>query len=112
MMLNYERSEWFAGSHTVAARYGRDDGTNMGGNLFRSYANPEMIFGNRIAQGVQHDVLFQRISLGRVIDKRMNLRLSLRYTMRAEKLGSSAAAVEHFAGLHLTTGFYNRQRDF
>lgn len=112
LLLNYENGDWFAGSHTVAARYGRDDGANTGGNLFRSYANPEMIFGNTIAQGLQHDVLFQRFSVGRIINERLNLRLSVRYTMRAEQVGGSTAGIEHFAGLHLATGFYNRQRDF
>lgn len=109
---DYERGPWFAGIHAVAARYGRDGGANTGGNIFRSYANPEMIFGNRIAQGVTHDLIFQRLSIGRLIHKEMNLRISVRATLRAVSVEGGSYEAEHFAGISLSTGFFNRYRDF
>lgn len=109
---DYERGTWFAGSHTVVSRYGRDGGANMGGNIFRSYANPEMIFGNRIAQGVRNDLIFQRVSVGKVIHRKMNLRLSLRATVRALSTEGGSYETEAFAGISLSTGFFNRYRDF
>lgn len=112
LLIDYQRGDWFASSHSMATRFGRDDSLNFGGDLFRSYVNPALQFGNTIAQGLQHDVVFQRITVGRVIDKRTDLRVALRYTYRAEWVGERPADVEHFVGLHVSTGIRNRQRDF
>lgn len=112
-MANYTNGPWFAESHSVASRFGRDiDEANLGGDLFRSYQNPAFIFGNTIGQGLRHDVLFQRLTVGRIVHKSMGLRLALRYTYRSEWVGQREADSEHFFGLHLSTGFHNQQRDF
>ncbi len=112
IMLHYDRGPWFAETHTVVASYGRDEGPNLGGDLFRSYANPAFEFGNEIGQGLGHDVFFQRITLGRMVYQPMGLRLALRYTVRNEGIADGRTVNEHFFGLHLSTGIRNRYRDF
>lgn len=112
LMVDYQKGNWFASSRTMATRFGRDDSLNFGGDLFRSYVNPAFQFGNTIAQGLQHEVLFQRFEIGHILDKRMDLRISLRYTYRSEWVGVRPADVEHFVGLHLRTGIRSRYRDF
>ncbi len=103
--------EWFVGSHTVLSRFGRDGGPNLGGNLFRSYNNPERLFGNTIAQGELHELWFQRLSLGRIVYAPLNLRLALHYTMRLESIEGQAQG-EHFGGISLSTSLRHRYRDF
>lgn len=112
MMLFYEKDDWYAESHTMLATFGRDDSLNFGGDIFRSYVNPAQIFGNTIGQGLRHDVAFQRVTLGRIMDERTGLRLSCYFTYRAERVGERATDSEYFFGLQLSTGLRNRYRDF
>jgi len=112
VMAFYQKGKWHAESHTVLSQFGRDNGPNMGGDLFRSYANPAFEFGNEIGQGLRHEVYFHRISVGRMVYEPIGLCLSLCYTYRSEAVGERARDVEHFVGIHLSTDLRTRYRDF
>ncbi|MEM7163726.1 MAG: hypothetical protein AAF487_14965, partial [Bacteroidota bacterium] len=75
-LANYQNDKWMLESEIMYAHYGRDSlGTNLGGNIYQSYVDPEFQFGNKIAQGVKHNLLNIRLRLNYLISKRDDFRL-------------------------------------
>lgn len=71
----------FVTGQIVSANYGRDpEGINLGGDIFRSYIDPENEFGNTTGQGIQHKLLYTDLTLSYML--RQNLFLDLKHVYR------------------------------
>ena len=114
----YERDRYFGSVSWTFAQYGRDpEGRNLGGDIFRSYVDPARIYGNHITQGIASTLFFQEIEGGFILNKNVNLRLSLRYGLRALRTSAhegtpTKTAVSHFPSIALSTALYARHRHF
>jgi len=109
----YEKDRWYVDAMWMYAEYGRDpDSLNLGGNIFRSYVNPSQQFDNEIGQGIKNTVFNQKITLGRMINPSLNLRLAFSYTYRRHEAEGFGTNAEHILGLHFSSSIYNNYRDF
>lgn len=60
----YERGKWNFDLTYMWAIFGRDtESENLGGNIFRSYANPSRQYDNYLAQGLKSTVHFGQINV-------------------------------------------------
>jgi len=82
LLANYRKKEWLFEGQAIYSIYGRDSmNTNLGGNIYQSYVNPDFTFGNEITQGVEHHLIDLRLRLNYMLSKRDDFRLfaDLRY---------------------------------
>jgi len=108
-----EKENFFAEGTFMYAKYGRDpDSLNLGGDIFRSYKNPAMEYGNNIGQGIGNEVYFQNIAFGMILNRGINLRASLNYLFRHSVNEKSGTINEHVFGIKLSTDLHNKQRTF
>jgi len=108
-----EHNRFFAEGMFMYAQYGRDpDSLNLGGDIFKSYANPSSIYGNTIGQGIKNEVFLNNLHLGIIINPKINLRASVNYLFRHwfnEEFGTQN---EHVVGIKVSTALHNKQRTF
>jgi hypothetical protein len=108
-----EWGKWYGEFHGVHAVYGRDpEGQNLGGDIYSSYANPSMQYGNTLAQGIQHRLWFATLSGGLILHKGLNLRASAHYTLRQLRVAGTGRNAEHIVGISFATAIYSAYRDF
>ena len=108
-----EEGNLFAEADFMYAVYGRDpDSLNLGGNIYRSYRNPSMEFGNEIGQGIKNEVYLQRLEAGYILNRTLNLRASFSYTFRYSYNELLGVRNEHFFGLEFSTRIFNKRRTF
>ncbi|MCA1761596.1 MAG: hypothetical protein ABR574_08460 [Cryomorphaceae bacterium] len=109
----YEKGDFYGEAQFVYAVYGRDtDSLNLGGDIYRSYVNPAEIYGNSIAQGLQTQVYFQSLTAGIILNRDLNLRAGLTYTLRREENEVFGVNTEHIIGLSVATRIFNSNRVF
>ncbi len=109
----YEKDRWYADAQWMYAQYGRDpDSLNLGGNIFRSYVNPARQFDNEIGQGIKNSLFYQTLSIGRVFNPALNLRLAFTYSFRRHEAEGFDTNTEHIFGIRFSTALYNDYRDF
>ena len=109
----YEKGNWYGEAMLMYAEYGRDpDSLNMGGDIFKSYENPSMQYGNEIAQGIKSNLYYQKLSLGYILNRNLNMRAALTYTLRREDIEGLGVDTEHIFGVQISTGLYNSYRAF
>jgi len=76
MLATYPKGNWLIEGEFIYSHFGRDSlNVNLGGNLYQSYVNPELNFGNEIAQGVKHNLLDVRLTANYILSKRDDFRL-------------------------------------
>ncbi len=109
----FERGDYFGKATLVYADFGRDpDSLNFGGDIYKSYINPSQQYGNTIGQGVGHSLYFQQVEGGVILNRALNLRASLIYTFRHERIEKAADRSEHIFGIRLATNLYNKNDAF
>lgn len=109
----YENENYFFEGQWNYAIYGRDsDSLNLGGDIYRSYANPAEIYGNEIGQGVQSQLFYQRLAAGIILNRKINLRASAYYTYRRLDQEESSVNNEHIFGVRLATELFRTYTDF
>lgn len=103
----YEKGNWYGEATLMYTQYGRDpDSLNYGGDIFKSYVNPAMQFGNEIGQGVKTDLYLQTLTVGYILNRNINLRAGLSYTMRYQDTEGEAIRNEHIIGIFFATRLY------
>ena len=103
----YEKGNWYGEATIVYSEYGRDpDSLNFGGDIFKSYVNPAMQYGNEIGQGVKTDLYRQTISMGYILNRNLNLRAGVSYTLRHEDTEGVGIKNEHILGIFFATQLY------
>jgi len=108
-----EKDNFFAEGTFMYAQYGRDpDSLNLGGDIFRSYRDPAMEYGNSITQGVKNEVYFQNLSFGMILNRAINLRASVNYLFRHSSNQETGSSNEHVVGIKVSTALHNKQRTF
>ncbi len=109
----YEKGDWFGKAEFVYGLYGRDpDSLNFGGNIYKSYENPAMDYGNKIGQGIATHLYYQELEGGIILNRRMNLRASLTYVFRHDNTRGEDPNSTHWIGVRLATRISNVYRDF
>src|SRR5690606_35554609 len=109
----YEKANWYGEMYLMYAEYGRDtDSLNTGGDIFKSYVNPAMQYDNKIAQGIKTNLYFQKLSVGYILNRNLNLRAALNDTWRREDTQGMNVSNEHIFGIQLSSQIYNSYRAF
>lgn len=109
----FEKKNWYGRAVFTYAQYGRDtDSLNLGGDIFKSYVNPAMQYGNEIGQGRKTDLYRQTLSIGYILNRDINLRAGLSYTFRHENTEGIKTKNEHIIGIYFATQLYKSARQF
>ena len=109
----YETGNWYGEAFLLYAEYGRDpDSLNLGSDIFKSYANPSMQYGNKIGQGIKCDLYYQKISAGYILNRNMNLRAAVSYIYRRNAIEDQGITQEHIFGIEFSTLLYNMSSVF
>ncbi len=109
----YEKGNWYSEAFLMYAEYGRDsDSLNMGGDIFKSYVNPAMQYDNKIAQGIKTNLYYQKLSVGYILNRNLNLRAAVNYIWRREDTQGMKVNNEHIFGVQLSSQLYNSYRAF
>lgn len=87
-LVNYSWQRFDVSLEGLYSRYGTDplDGTNMGGDIFKSYRTFPNRYGNKIGQGVKNDLYFADMKVAYVLNPKYNLRIEGQYTQRYRKI--------------------------
>lgn len=113
LRIYYQTKNWYAESIAVFSRYGVDpENQNMGSDIFKSYVNPSLTHGNKIAQGMRGDLYFQTIKMGYILNSKMNLRASVIYQYRYNHIEKEPLTNEHIFGIELSTMIFKRNHSF
>jgi len=113
LQMYSETGPFFFDAQWVYAVYGRDrDSLNLGGDIYRSYADPAEIYGNEIAQGERHTLFYQRLTAGMILNRKMNLRLSAYYIYRRLDRQGGLLNNDHILGVRLATELFREYTDF
>ena len=108
-----EKKNLYAEGMFMYAEYGRDPDTlNLGGNIYKSYKNPAMEYGNKIGQGVGNQVYYQNITAGIILNRSINLRAGINYLFRYAHNSQSGTKNEHVFGIKVSTAIHNKRRTF
>lgn len=109
----YETGNWYAEAFLMYAEYGLDpDSLNMGSDIFKSYVNPSLQYNNKIAQGVKGNLYYQKLSVGYILNREMNLRAAVSYVYRRNSIENQGITQEHIFGIELSTLLYNMSSVF
>lgn len=75
----------------VYSMYGTDpaDGTNYGGDIFKSYNTFPERYGNKIGQGVRNELFYADARISYVLNPSYNLRVEAAYTQRYNRTESA-----------------------
>lgn len=79
------------------------DDMNLGGDIFRSYVDPERIQGNFIGQGMRTEALQNSLYVSKVFDRQTDTRLMLGYHTRADM--GDIEGIAHVFSLSLKSNF-------
>lgn len=87
-MLNYSWRRFDFSIEGMYSMYGTDpaDGTNYGGDIFKSYNTFPNEYGNKIGQGVRNNLYYGDFKAAYVFNPKYNLRLEAGYTHRVNKI--------------------------
>jgi hypothetical protein len=95
-ILKYDNKTWRIEEQFNWAVFGRDVGDeNFGGDIFRSYTNPAMQYGNSIGQGQRNEVFLNKLTVERKLGK-ANARVFLSHMWRYQKTEQNGGT-NHFA---------------
>ena len=91
----------------VYSLYGTDpaDGTNYGGDIFKSYNTYPERYGNKIGQGVRNDLLYADARASYVLNPLYNLRVELGYTQRYNRREGEATQKSGIINIGLRSTF-------
>jgi len=86
-LLNYSWNRFDFALKAVYNQGGLDlpDGSNMGGNIFKSYNTIPNMYGNHIGQGIKNEVYYGDARVAYILNPKYNLRFELGYTQRYQK---------------------------
>ncbi|WP_243403253.1 gliding motility protein RemB [Sphingobacterium haloxyli] len=108
-MLNYSWNRFDFSVQGMYSRFGTDPdaATNMGGDIFQSYANFPNRYGNYIGQGVKNDLYYGDIKAAYVLNPKYNLRFEVGYTQRYNRIEGAATEKSGVISLGLRSSFRN-----
>jgi hypothetical protein len=110
--MNLNKKRWRFENQFNYAVYGRDSlNINQGGDIFKSYANPSSIYGNKITQGIKHLLIFNQLKTSYLIDKETNLRAEALAVFRKESVLNSKNNTLFFS-IGISTSLGNKYYDF
>jgi hypothetical protein len=77
--IRYQKNRWSINSLLNIYLYGADDTLNRGYNIYRSYDDHRLEYGNKLLQGKKHRVTSFEISAGYIINPKWNLTARIGY---------------------------------
>jgi hypothetical protein len=110
--INFSKNSWRFENQINYAVYGRDSlNINQGGDIFKSYANPNSIYGNKIGQGIKHKLFINQIKTSYLLDRKSNLKIEAMCLFRSEKI-YNATSNNLFISVGISTTLGNKYFDF
>ena len=111
-IVNFSKKRWRFENQFNYAMFGRDSlQRNQGGDIFKSYANPSAIYGNKIGQGIKHITFINQLKTYYLIDKETNLRAEAIFLIRNEKVQNKNSNTLFFS-VGITSTLGNKYYDF
>ncbi|PWS28196.1 gliding motility protein RemB [Pedobacter yonginense] len=111
-ILSYSYKRFDFQGQALYSRYGLDpEGTNYGGNIFKSYETRSVQYGSHVGQGIGTDLYYAKGQVAYVLNPKYNLRLELAGTFRRESNVLGASNTGLFT-LGLRSTFRNIYHDF
>lgn len=84
--LNYSYKRFDFNTELIYARYGLDpDGSDYGGDIFKSYDSRTSDYGNKIGQGIGTDLYYGEFKAAYILNPKYNLRLEIGGIYRNER---------------------------
>jgi len=84
-ILSYSYKRFDFQGQALYSRYGLDpEGTNYGGDIFKSYETRSVQYGSHIGQGIGTDLYYAKGQVAYVLNPKYNLRLEVAGTLRRE----------------------------
>lgn len=108
-IMNYSWKRFDFSLQGLYSIYGTDpaDGTNMGGDIFKSYMDIPNIYGNNIGQGVKNNLYYVDAKAAYVLNPKYNLRLEAGYTQRYNKVAEMGTQKSGVISIGLRSSFRN-----
>jgi hypothetical protein len=114
-IINYRNKSWELSAQGMIAIIGKDSASaksNVGQNIFLSYATRPFEYGNYTTQGVRTQVMQSQLKFTYFIIPDMNMRLELGYIQRSEKNDKGYLLENPYLFVAFKTSFWNSYRDF
>jgi hypothetical protein len=112
--LSYRKNRWMFSAEGMYAIIGKDsiNNSNVGQNIFISYASHPHDYGNYTTQGVKTKLLQSDLRFTYYILPQMNLRVELGYIQRSMSNDKGYMLQSPYLYLGIKTGFWNFYRDY
>lgn len=111
-IARYSRKGFSVDYKSVFSLFGSDPpGMNYGGDVYKSYTKPSLIYGNKTGQGFRNYLLSNEISVSYVIFPELNLKLEIGALSRL-KYSQSELGKSNYYWVGIKTSLYNIYRDF
>lgn len=108
-LINYSWNRFDFSMEGLYSRFGTDpqDGTNMGGDIFKPYRTFPNRYGNKIGQGIQNDLYFADMKIAYVLNPKYNLRVETQYTQRYLRIQGEKTQKSGVISIGLRSSFRN-----
>jgi hypothetical protein len=111
--ITYRKNRWKISAQGMYVLIGKDSlGSNVGQNIFLSYATHPNDFGNYTTQGVRTNILQSDVKLTYLLVPKINFRLELGYIQRSESNVKNYRLEEPYIYFGIKSSFWNFYRDF
>jgi len=110
--VRFQKGKWTFDEQLNYLVYGEDStGINYGSNMFQSYIDRPGDYGHTVAQGIQHNVLFNSISASYLISEAANLRVFGKYVIRLDR-SEKGNYDSHLFQIGLSSNLWKTYQDF
>ena len=109
--LRYQKNRWSINTLLNIYYFGADDTINRGFNIYRSYDDNRLEYGNKLLQGVKHRITSIEISAGYLLNPKWNISARIGYRRIFDKIyvSTNFDTYSNFVFFGLSTNIGNRE---
>jgi hypothetical protein len=109
--LRYQKNRLYINTLLNIYVYGADDTLNRGNNIYRSYDDNRLEYGNKLFQGTKHKITSIEISVGYILNPKWQLSARIGYKRIIDKkyVSTSFDTYQQFFFFGLSTAIGNRE---
>jgi hypothetical protein len=109
--IRYQKNRWSINTLLNIYYFGADDTINRGFNIYRSYDDNRLEYGNKLLQGVKHRITSIEISTGYLLNPKWNLCARIGYRRIFDKIyvSTNFDTYSNFVFFGLSTNIGNRE---
>lgn len=84
---------------------------SYGGDMFQSYTSRDGDYGHKIAQGVKHSILYNKLKVSYLLVNATNLRAFAQYVLRVDQT-ENKSIITNFIQIGISSRLWNEYRDY